>query len=103
MGASREESVLKTSIFRRAPSYLPDSCINQDSAYPKGRFSRSTRVYEGSGFYDGGIVWALDGLSNRDEVPNNELRLRRVDANTEQRLLETACQTSVAGSRSTHH
>jgi len=45
----------------------------------------------------------LDGLSNDDEVPNNELRLRRVDANTDQRLLEMTCQTSVARSRSTHH
>jgi hypothetical protein len=45
----------------------------------------------------------LDSLSDRNEVPNNELRLRRVDANADQRLLETACQTSVARSRSTHH
>jgi hypothetical protein len=44
----------------------------------------------------------LDSLSNRDEVPNNELCLRRVDANADQRLLETACQTRVARSRSTH-
>jgi len=44
----------------------------------------------------------LDSLSNGDEVPNNKLRLRRVDANADQRLLETACQTSVARSRSTH-
>src|SRR5712691_6757966 len=65
-------------------------------------FSRSARVYAGGRSY-GGIVRPLDGLSNRDEVPNNELRLRRVDANADQRLPETACQTSVAGSRSTHH
>jgi len=44
----------------------------------------------------------LDSLPNRDEGPNNELRLRRVDANAEQRLLETARQPSVARSRSMH-
>ena len=40
---------------------------NQDSTYPKGRFSRSAR------FYEGGIVWPLDSLSNRDEVSDNKL------------------------------
>src|SRR5439155_10013971 len=53
--------------------------------------------------HEGGIVWPLDGLSKRDEVPNNELRLLRADANTDQRLVETACQTSVARSCSAHH
>src|SRR5258708_2787552 len=71
--------------------------------YPKGRFSLLARLFEGAGSYEGEIVWPLDSLSNRDEVPNKELRLRRVDANADQRLLETACQTSVARSRSTHH
>ena len=71
--------------------------------HTQGRFSLLARLFEGAGSYEGEIVRPLDSLSNRDEVPNKELRLRRVDANADQRLLETACQTSVARSRSTHH
>jgi hypothetical protein len=81
---SRAEHRASLHVFPKTRPRFSTS-VNQDSAHPKGRFSRSTQVTKG------GIVWPLDGLSNRDEVPNNELRLRRVDENTYQRLLETAC------------
>ena len=35
-----------------------------------------------AGLSEGRIIWPSDGFSNRDEVSDNELCLRRADTNT---------------------